>query len=376
MDLSKFTYKTVKLPISAPRPGNQLIGFDKSFCANRVQDYVLYFDINQELLNNYPDVIFDNDSCYIASLNLTIDFRFKKEHNFSAFNNKDKFHQHCLNGLLDANDMVTIKQWCVLDVERRESFKNKKYLELFEVFDISDLLTQIRRACFGLEYIYSDEQIIKEIKSIGQGDFGKNSQTNKTVLTYQPSFYQRENELYINDHFWRRKLIDNCKAFLYKKEYELQDKEILRQIKIAGLHNGFSHHSPYWIKAFIEKYQITSCADPCSGWGQRLIGAKDIRYFSNDIDPDIINGQKKIQQLLGSNVVFSCQDAAEYAPIENYQSVFTCPPYFDTEIFFTKNTSTELYPTVDDWLNVWWRKVVQKWNKPSVEVFAFIINNE
>ena len=379
MDKKIFTIKPVILPISAPRPGNQLIGFNKSFCKNRNSDVTTTFDINSELIKQYPEAEFDDNGCFIDSLNLRIDYRLKKENNFSAFNEKDKFHQHCLNQLIENNQENFIQQWCCNDVERRLLIsKINLYLELFEVNSIEDLFTQIRRICYGMEYKYSDDEIIKELKSINEtaGSFEKNSQNNKTVLTYQPSFYKRENELYKTNPEWRRKLIDNCKAFLYKKEYELNDKEMLRQIKIAGLHNGFSHHSSFWIKAFIEKYNITSIADPTSGWGQREIGSKNIKYISNDIDPDIINGQKKIAELLKSDVTFYCEDASEFSPPEDYQAVFTCPPYFTVETFFTDNTSTVKYPKLEDWLNVWWRNVIKNWFKPSTEYFAFIINNQ
>lgn len=377
--LHKFEIVPVKLPVSSPRPGKQLIGFDKSFCCNREQDYHPNFDIDAILTSEYKHIKFDNLGCFIDELNLRIDYRFGRDHNFTAWNKSDKFHKHCLNILIESGRDKMIDQWCIIDVERRRSMSaQSNYLELFEVENSLDLITQIRRACNGLEYFYTEKEIATELDTINKtmGSFEKNAANNKCVLTYQPHFYKRENELYIKDVEWRRKLIDNCKAFLYKKEYELNDKEMLRQIKIAGLHMSFSHHSSYWIKAFINKYNITYIADPCSGWGQRLIGARNIKYISNDIDPQTIAGQKKVQQLIGSDVIFYCQDAGSFFPTEDYQAVFTCPPYFDTEEYFTDQTSTVQFPTLNSWLDIWWRNVIKNWFKPNTQYFAFIINNE
>jgi hypothetical protein len=375
--MTKFLFKEVKLPVSKERPGNKLIGFDKSFCVNRESDYLPKIDVKSELskLTN----IFDDQGCFIESLNLRIDFRFGQFHNFTAYNNKDKFHQHCVNQLILQNNEPMLEQWVIQDpARRRKMCKNSNYLELFEVESVEDLRAQIRRAGEGLEYIYDDDQIRAELKTLttNPGAFDKNTAHNKCVLTYQPHFYRRENALYQSDPEWRRRLIDNCKAFLYKKEHQLNDKEMLRQIKIAGLHQGFSHHSSFWIKAFIEKYQITSIGDPCSGWGQRLIGASGIKYISNDIDAETIAGQQKIRSLLGSDVTFYCQDASTFSPAEEYEAVFTCPPYFTTEIYFGDHTSTAKYPKLEDWVNQWWGQVIDHWWKPTTKYFAFVINNE
>jgi hypothetical protein len=380
IDDQTFSQKEVKLTVSAPRPGTQLIGFDRSFISNRTQNNPP-IDI-YELLNKTYSVIKNHNNCnfYLPDYDLYIDDRTNQYNNFSAYSPKNKWHQNCLNQLIETDQTDFIKTWCITDLQKRESMSGKKYLELFEVNSKKDLDIQIIRAFSGMEYLYDIPEMKNEYLSITSNNtiqFDKNVTSNKIILTYQPHFYREENNLYLTDFLWRRQLIDNCKAFLYKKEHELNDKEMLRQIKIAGLHNGFSHHSPFWIKSFILKYNIKSIYDPCGGWGQRLLGAHAIPYIYNDIDQDTVNGSKAIAKLLDiKDKSFYNNDAAGFTPQEDYEAVFTCPPYFDTEIYYGALTSTNQFQAYTDWLNVWWRNLIKASIKPSTKYLAFIINNQ
>lgn len=388
-----FKQKEVKLSVSAPRPGKQLIGFDRSFMSNRTEDgKPIDFDL---IKTHYSDLRDGNETeiCLqfgmtrkvytkiIPSLNLEIVDRTKRVHNFSAYVPYDKWHQHALNELIEAEDVETIKQWCVIDCSFRH-VPRPGIQKFLEVYESENILEQIERAVNGLIYKYSEDEQIDEFKSFKRQSvpaFEKNVLSNKLVLSNQPHFYRAENEKYITDFLWRRKLIDNCKAFLYKKEHELNDREMLRQIKIAGLHNGFSQHNPLWMRSIINKYNLRSVADPTAGWGHRLIGAAcdNVRYIGNDIDPDTVTGINKIAKLIGyENYTMFNHDCSEFAPEEDYEGVVTCIPYWTTEMYFGEQTSTSKYTTYEDWLNIWWRKTIRLWAKPSVRIFAVMINNQ
>lgn len=390
IDNVEFKQKEVKLSVSAPRPGKQLIGFDRSFMSNRTCDSEP-IDF-QEILREYPDFELGTGlSHYIPSLDLNILDRTKRVHNFSAYAPNDKWHQHALNELIENNDVDTIQQWCIDDVrirtkcsmvlakDKEKGYVGRRYLE---VYDSKNIVQQIKRATIGLVYEYSIDEQRSEFESFKRQKmpgFEKNVLSNKLVLSNQSHFYRAENEKYLNDFLWRRKLIDNCKAFLYKKEHELNDKEMLRQVKIAGLHDGFSQHNPIWMRSLIDKYQLKSVGDPTSGWGHRLIAAacSDVFYVGNDIDQDTINGNNKIASIIGyKNYVLHSKDCSEFTPSENYESVITCIPYWTTELYFGSETSTSKYASYEDWLNIWWRKTIQNWAKPSVRIFAVMINNQ
>jgi len=148
--------------------------------------------------------------------------------------------------------------------------------------------------------------------------------------------------------------------------------------KISGIHYGFSHFSPFWIKVFIDEFNITSIYDPCGGWGHRLLGAWDIDYYYNDIDKRTYSGVKKIyeehKEKNFHQKKFYCKDAASFSLNETYDAVFTCPPYFDIENYTHEETSTKKYPKYEDWLNDWWGGVVR--NCSPTKYFAFVINEE
>ena len=104
-----------------------------------------------------------------------------------------------------------------------------------------------------LSYSYTEAEMLSEFKYIKteKGSFTRNCDSNKIVLTFQPHFYEKENELW-EDPVIQQKLLENRKKYLGKEN--LTEKEILRGFRISGIYKGFSHHSSYWIKAFIEKY--------------------------------------------------------------------------------------------------------------------------
>lgn len=208
-----------------------------------------------------------------------------------------------------------------------------------------------------------------------KGDYNKTSYSNRNILTFQPHFYETEKNMWQNKEV-REYIYNNRMKYLNKKPDKLSDREILRAFKISGIHYGFSHFSPFWIKTFIDEFNIKSIYDPCGGWGHRLIGAWDIDYYYNDIDERTCNGVRKIYEEHRSEDTpqkkFYCEDASEFSPNEVYDAVFTCPPYFDLEKYNYENTSTNKYPTYEDWLNNWWNGVVKSCS--PTKYFAFVIN--
>ena len=158
---------------------------------------------------------------------------------------------------------------------------------------------------------------------------------------------------------------------------DFTDKKILQAFKITGLHNGYSHFSPLWIKEFIKQFNVKSIYDPCGGWGHRLLGAYDIEYHYNDIDMKTVKGCKNMSNHFKlNNKYFYNNDASLSVPNIKVDAVFTCPPYFNVEKYTHENTSTKKYPLYKDWLNVWWNNVVKQSLKTKPKYFAYVINNK
>jgi len=230
----------------------------------------------------------------------------------------------------------------------------------------------------GLTLSYSEKVIQVEFDNITEqkGEFSRNPNQNRIIKLFQPHFYRKERELWNNPKI-REKLVENREKYKFKPKEELTNQELLVGFKISGAHIGYSFFSPLWIKAFIEKYSIKSIYDPCMGWGHRLLGAKDITYIGNDICPETYQGNINISEYFNmENKTFYNLPAEDFIPEESYEAVFTCPPYFDTEIYQSEDTSTTKYVSYTSWLNTWWRKVVQNCivNKPKY--FSFVINSK
>ena len=113
--------------------------------------------------------------------------------------------------------------------------------------------------------------------------------------------------------------------------------------------------------------------DPCGGWGHRLLGAykNNITYIYNDFWEKTYTGVQSIGQFLKyKNVTYYNEDCSRYTPPEFYDTVFTCPPYYNTEIYNNKR-----YKNIDDY-KLWWGKVIEHSLKPSVKYFAFVIGKK
>jgi len=231
-----------------------------------------------------------------------------------------------------------IKIWTVSDVLKRKCAIDNK-LNYLEIFDLNeddlenDLLKQIERV-FNLSIFFNDKELLNEYNNIQtkKGTLNSKPIHNKIIKNFQTHFYEKENELYKNPEL-RRKLIQNRKEFLNKKEYELTNRELLSGFKISGIFTGYSFFSPLWFKYFIEKMNITTIYDPFGGWGHRLLGSHDLKlYIYNDNSLKTYNGiQNMVEYLKLENIKLYNEDASNLIPLENYEAVFMCPPYDNLE---------------------------------------------
>jgi len=267
------------------------------------------------------------------------------------------------------------------DVKKREnaSHHNLNYLEIWNHDKNKGeewLLFLLSKQ--GLHLSYGENILQKEFMNIsnGEGDFFRSPNQNKIVEHFQPHFYKKERSLWNNPKI-REKLVANREKYKFKPKEDLKIKELLQGFKISGAHIGYSFFSPLWIKAFIEKYDVKSIYDPCMGWGHRLLGSGDTVFIGNDICEDTYLGNKSISNHFSlKNKTFYNYPAEDLIPKESYEAVFTCPPYFNTEIYEGKDTSTSKYPDYDIWLDDWWGKVVSNCLVKKPKYFAFVINNK
>jgi len=228
----------------------------------------------------------------------------------------------------------------------------------------------------GLPLKYNEEILHDEFEKINKKhNFSDNSNYNKIVEHFQQHFYREERRIWNIPQ--KREILVTNRTFWKKRDYlEVTNKQFLQGFKISGIYNGFSFFSTSWIKSFIEKYKISSIYDPCMGWGHRLLGANNIIYIGNDTCAETVQGNIQISNYFNmQNKTFYNMPAESFIPYHEYDAVFTCPPYFKTEIYEGHNTSTSKYSNYEEWLNIWWKGVIKSsvFNKPKY--FAFVINN-
>lgn len=221
-----------------------------------------------------------------------------------------------------------------------------------------------------LNFCYTPSQLQDEfnIWCLKHGNYNARVDTNKLILHFQPHFYSVANEV-LSIKTIRNAVIANRETILKKPYYELTQEEILNGLKYAGLYKGYSHFSPLWFKAFIEEYNIKTCYDPCGGWGHRLLGAQSLEnYIYNDAWDKTVNGVNEIiKQFKISNTVTYNNDCSTFTPQEDYEAIFTCPPYYNLELYDEKNKFKS-----ENQFKGWWDSTMQHALKSSVHILGVV----
>ena len=195
----------------------------------------------------------------------------------------------------------------------------------------------------------SDNQLFSEFKYY-KNNIGKISSPNNKnyIVKYfqQDEFFKTEKILFQNKDI-RDKLINNRMKYLNKNYDQLTVEDILYGFKRSGLYYGYSHFNPLTFKWFINNYNCKICFDPCGGWGHRLLGSNNLDlYIYNDLSTSIYNNVNNIIDFFNiRNVKTYNKDAYDFIPEENYDSMFTCPPYYNLEHYECGD-----FETYDDFL--------------------------
>lgn len=257
-------------------------------------------------------------------------------------------------------------------VELLKTYSVAQVCELFEgICSPSTLYRWQLESIPNLDIIIDSSKldtIFQHIRALS-GRYDAIPRNNEIILHFQKHFYKKERDLFCDPQI-RIKLAKNRLKYTNKPLNLLTPREILRGFKISGIHVGFSHFSPLWIKAFIEEFGVKSLYDPCGGWGHRLLGASSIQYIYNDIWKDSVKGVEAIARRFNLKVPIYNNDSSTFIPVEDYEAVFTCPPYFNVEIYDdTPFASIDMY-------KLWWQNTLKCAVKPSVKYIGFVINTK
>ena len=279
--------------------------------------------------------------CYIKELDLFIEFQGSYFHNWRPFDYSAAHIKEYEEMIAHGGQKETIANvWRYKDTEKRECAKrnNLNYLEYWE------------------KLIILPEEI-------------RNNQNN-LILYYQQKLFYAKNREELFDPIKRWEYYKNAIEYsdFYKRHSYVSHLTLLRRPYF--LHQiGYSSFNIKLCEIIDKKYSVY---DPCGGWGHRLLGFKNHKqYIYNDISlPTLLNCEKLAKDQNITNCKFYNQDAA--LPIQDeYDVVFTCPPYFNKEIF----TSAGAENYTEKQFIEWWNEVLNNLKPKTGEIYIVINSN-
>jgi hypothetical protein len=138
-----------------------------------------------------------------------------------------------------------------------------------------------------------------------------------------------------------------------------------------------SQFKPVIAKAFYDKFKSENILDFSAGWGDRLCAffASETGRHYVGIDPNLDNHPNYTNQIefyqkhstffendkTAEMIAMPAEDV-DYTKYENFfDTIFTSPPYFNTEKYSTHDTQSYLrYKKIDDWNKNFLHKTIQK----------------
>jgi hypothetical protein len=354
--------------------------------SSKIEDevYVIIKDTYPNVLRQYRSEEYPY-SCdyYIPELKMYIELNAHWSHGEHEFN-KDNENDNKILDLWKEKSKESIyykcavKTWEEKDKKKISVLKenNLLYCIIYKK-DITKFINFIQVINRELKYSVTKDEAIQSIKRYFKNEMvGKHS----FIYYFHPHFFNKENELWKDDSI-KNKILKNRIKYLKKSLLDISTNEILRGFKISGIHYGYSHFNPQYIRDFIKEYNIETLYDPCGGWGHRLLGAYGINYIYNDIDINTYNGVKNIYETCNevkidtNKKLFYNYDASLFTPIENYDAIFTCPPYYKKELYSNKS-SEQIYDSYEDWINKWFRNMIHYSIKDSVKYIGIVIDKK
>lgn len=330
----------------------------------------------------YPDTIRQYKSdiypflCdfYIPSLDLFIECQYGWQHGGHPFNKDNNDDIERLNKMKEKHTKyydAVIYNWSIRDANKRNIAKLAEinYIEFWNIDELKKWITMPLYIHYDYDKIINEYNYYKNKK----GNLNGATSYNYIIKYYQQDiFFKIENEL-IKDNKIRERLINNRCKYLNKQESELTANDLLLGFKRSGIHYGYSHFNPLVFKYFIERYNVNKCYDPCGGWGHRLLGSTNLElYIYNDLSKTIYKNVKRIaKDLKINNAIFYNNDANNFIPQQDFDSMFTCPPYFNIEEYECKNfeNKEEYNNFIDNLFNVFYRK-------DSCKIFGLVIRED
>jgi len=214
-----------------------------------------------------------------------------------------------------------------------------------------------------------------------RGQLTLNCNRNKIVKAFQQDNYFCVEKTMWYDLDIRKKILENRMYYLNKTPDQLNTYDILSGFKKSAIYYGYGGFNPQlckWVYQWIQdnvginmKQMIVF--DPCGGWGHRMIGSTEIKkYIYNDLSYHTYDKVDSIKSYFDFwNAELHNEDARSYTPQEDFNVMFTCPPYYNLEIYECgRFTCTDEF---DEFLTCLYNKFLAK---DSCMVYALVMRED
>lgn len=318
--------------------------------------YNLLYSLFPNAIHHYTSEVYPFEcDMYVPELDLYIECNFFWSHGGHFF---DSTNQDDLNKVEFWKSKHTkfydtaVYVWTEADPKKLETAK-KNNLNYFVCWTEEEF-----RAVFNRDFSMHEE-IPSNITNVAQ----------VAKLANWTEYFKREIEL-LKDPEVLGELFINRYKYLGKLPHQLSNLALLNGLSISGKLRKYSTFDNCGMVQFIEKYQPTSIYDPCAGWGERLLTCHQygIKYFGVDINSKTVEGLNTLIDAYNIDATVLCKDSSQ-VDSNTYECLFTCPPYWNTEIY-TKLGAENL--SYEDFLS-WWKTVIHKSN---CKIVAYQINQK
>jgi hypothetical protein len=184
-----------------------------------------------------------------------------------------------------------------------------------------------------------------------------------------------------NDDSILKKVLKNRMGWNTSKEdgserpyvFGINDKMIVQGFRSSAQGHAVSHFKPLIAKYVYNKYSVKSTLDYSCGWGARAVGALCLGAEYYGIDPLTSDRVSQIIKYFGGSgfCVKNGSELIDYSIFPDVDLCFSCPPYFDLEIYSNDTMQSSRHKQYNDWLELYWTPTVNKCF-PKCKLFGFV----
>lgn len=318
--------------------------------------YNLLQSIFTNAIHHYTSDVYPFEcDMYVPELDLYIELNFFWTHGGHFFDSTNLEDMKIVEEWKSKNTdfyNAAVENWTVRDLKKLETAK-KNNLNYFVCWTEDEFM-----AVFDRDFSMHEE-IPSNITNV----------TQVAKIANWTEYFKREIEI-LKEPAVLGELFINRYKYLGKLPNQLSNLALLNGLSISGKLRKYSTFDNCGMVQFIEKYQPASIYDPCAGWGERLLTCHQyhINYFGVDINSKTIEGLNTLIDAYNIDATVLCKDSSQ-VDSNTCECLFTCPPYWNTEIY-TKQGAENL--SYEDFLS-WWKTVIHKSN---CNLVAYQINQK